>query len=372
MTAKKASNQKKLQPIEFQKKLLNWFEKHGRKDLPWQSNKTPYRVWISEIMLQQTQVSTVIAYFQRFIKKFPDVITLSNAKEDEVLHVWTGLGYYQRARHLHRTAKIICQTYQGHFPDNLTQLETLPGIGRSTAGAILSIAFAKSAAILDGNVKRVLTRLYGITQWPGEKKTAEKLWKIAEKYSPKTKTADYTQAIMDLGATLCKRSKPACTQCPFNQHCIANIKGMTASLPQSKPRKTLPIRMATLLLLLQESHYVLLEKRRTSGVWKGLWSLPEIEGIQDQKTIRKMCLTQFSLSTKKIILGSAFRHTFTHYHLEILPALIVVKKEQSHFIDDQNQLWYNLQQNQAIGMPAPVKSLLNNLKKHGTLDTHSG
>jgi A/G-specific adenine glycosylase len=437
MRIKKTVRPKRLQPIEFQKKLLTWFEKYGRKNLPWQSNKTPYRVWISEIMLQQTQVSTVIDYFQRFIKEFPDVMTLAKAKEDEVLHLWTGLGYYQRARHLHQTAKIIYHTYQGHFPDELAKLEALPGIGKSTAGAILSIAFEKSAAILDGNVKRVLTRLYGIMQWPGEKKTTEKLWKIAEKYTPQIKIADYTQAIMDLGATVCIRNKPACMQCPFNSHCIAHAKGMAARLPHPKPRKTLPTRAATFILLFKKPYYVLLEKRSTSGVWKGLWSLPEISGIQGSKTILKKCLARFHLppenihlsprnvhlssrnvelsskyvdlssrnvelfsknvdlfsrnvklpsknidlssrnvelpsknfhsSSSKVTLGTPFRHTFSHYHLEILPALIVIKNGLSHFIDDQYQMWYNLEQAQSIGMPAPVKSLLDHLKTHGTL-----
>lgn len=361
MTIKKTLN-----PNEFQNKLLNWFKKHGRKDLPWQSNKTPYRVWVSEIMLQQTQVSTVIAYFQRFIERFPDVTTLANAKEDDVLHLWTGLGYYQRARYLHKTAKIICQHYQGHFPNTLAALIELPGIGKSTAGAILSIAFAKSAAILDGNVKRVLTRLHGITEWPGEKNTTEQLWKIAEKYTPKTKTADYAQAIMDLGATLCIRGKPACLKCPFEKHCIAHTKGIAAQLPKSKSRKTLPTRSATFILLFQKPHSILLEKRSKSGVWKGLWSLPEMDGLLDLKTIRKMCLSHFPISIKKITLGTAFRHTFSHYHLEILPALIIVNKP-SQLTDNVDRMWYQLHEDQTIGMPAPVKSLLSQLKTQGTL-----
>src|SRR3990167_8286209 len=206
---------KNLTPKKFQQLLCQWFDTHGRKNLPWQKNKTPYRVWLSEIMLQQTQVSTAIPYFQRFLTRFPTIKSLANASEDEVLHLWTGLGYYSRARNLYHAAKLVVEKHHGKFPDQLEELEKLPGIGRSTAGAILSIAFEKKATILDGNVKRVLTRLYGITEWVGEKKIIEALWKLAEKYTPAFRCADYTQAIMDLGATLCIRGKPACEKCPF-------------------------------------------------------------------------------------------------------------------------------------------------------------
>lgn len=355
------NNKQLISPAKFQQTLLNWFAKHGRKNLPWQHNRTPYRVWISEIMLQQTQVNTVIAYFQRFIERFPDVKTLANAKEDEVLHLWTGLGYYQRARYLHQTAKIICDHYKEKFPCELSQLESLPGIGKSTAGAILSIAFSKSAPILDGNVKRVLTRLHGITEWPGEKKITETLWDIATLYTPQKNTADYTQAIMDLGATLCIRGKPTCDACPFNNYCIAYAKGIAARIPCPKPRKLLPTRTATFIIIFKKPHYVLLEKRSKSGVWKGLWSLPEIDGTCDSKVIRTQCGIRFSLSLGKIVLGNPFRHTFSHYHLDILPARVIIKDESSQIIDDSNYIWYNLKKAQSIGLPAPVKLLLSSL-----------
>ena len=242
---------KLLSPKKFQTQILSWFDQHGRKTLPWQLNKTPYRVWVSEIMLQQTQVSTVIPYFQRFMERFPDVASLAAATEDEVLHLWTGLGYYSRARNLHRTAKIVMEMHQGVFPDELEALEKLAGIGRSTAGAIRPLAFEKKAAILDGNVKRVLTRLHGITEWPGENKVAAQLWSLAEKYSPEQRIADYTQAMMDIGATLCVRGTPRCGDCPFQKFCVAYQQGIAKDLPKKKPSAKIPVRQATLLVFLK-------------------------------------------------------------------------------------------------------------------------
>ncbi len=350
-------------PLEFQQLLLNWFDHFGRRGLPWQQNKTPYRVWISEIMLQQTQVSTVITYFNRFIEHFPTVEKLAAANEDTVLHLWTGLGYYNRARNLHKAAKIITQHSHGKFPDQLNELEKLPGIGRSTAGAILSIAFNQSAAILDGNVKRVLTRLHGITEWPGSKKIEEQLWLLATQYTPVQRTADYTQAIMDLGATLCMRGKPRCTECPFQYFCSAHAQGIEKTLPMTKPRKTLPVRQLTLLILRKEPHLILLEKRAPIGVWASLWSLPEIDGTPSASTIRKLCKQRFQFNVEQLLFGKSFRHTFSHFHLDIVPALLSVKTG-SKIMEDAQQIWYNLQRAQAIGLPAPVKLLLNNLEKN--------
>lgn len=208
-------------PGQFSAAVLDWFDQHGRTDLPWQAEKTPYHTWISEIMLQQTQVATVIPYYQRFVKRFPDVHSLAAAEIDQVLHLWTGLGYYARARNLHKTALIVSQTLEGQFPDTLEGLEQLPGIGRSTAGAILSIATGKRAAILDGNVKRVLARFYAIEGWPGQPAVTRTLWELAERNTPHQRVGDYTQAMMDLGATLCTRSKPGCLLCPLQQDCKA-------------------------------------------------------------------------------------------------------------------------------------------------------
>ncbi len=352
-----------LTPLRFQQLLLNWFDYSGRKDLPWQQDKTPYRVWVSEIMLQQTQVNTVITYFNRFIKHFPTLEKLAAANEDAVLHLWTGLGYYNRARNLQKTAKIIVQHYHGQFPNQLSELEKLPGIGRSTAGAILSIAFNQPATILDGNVKRVLTRLHGITEWPGIKETTEQLWSIAEQYTPMQRTADYTQAIMDLGATLCIRGKPRCLECPYQLDCSAHAQGIEKTLPLSKPRKTLPIRQVTLLILHKRSHLVLLEKRAPAGIWASLWSLPEVNGIPSAAEIRKICKQRFQLQVEQSVLGQSFRHTFSHFHLDIVPALVTVKTTNTKIMEHTQQIWYNLQHPQAVGLPAPVKSLLIHLEK---------
>jgi A/G-specific adenine glycosylase len=350
-----------LSPKKFQNRVLAWFDEHGRKTLPWQYNKTPYRVWVSEIMLQQTQVNTVIPYFERFLQTFPTVEALAAADQDAVLHLWTGLGYYSRARNLHRTAKIILESYAGTFPEDLEELQKLPGIGRSTAGAIRSLAFEKPAAILDGNVKRVITRLHGIMEWPGEKKVHDALWLLAEKYSPSHRVADYTQAMMDIGATLCVRSKPYCSLCPFQKNCLAHALDMTASLPRKKPSLKIPTRQVTLLILQKNSDFVLLEKRSATGIWGGLWSLPEITGTPSLQDVQKICRERFSATVKEFQFGEKFRHTFSHFHLEILPAYLVVTARKSKIMEAEQQIWYNLQQPSALGLPAPIKKLLSRL-----------
>ncbi len=349
----------------FQKTILAWFDRHGRKTLPWQFDKTPYRVWVSEIMLQQTQVSTVIPYFERFMQRFPDIHALANAKEDEVLHLWTGLGYYSRARNLQRTAQQVTQNFNGVLPDNLEQLQLLPGIGRSTAGAILAIAFKKRATILDGNVKRVLTRLFGITDWPGEKKVADRLWEIAEMLSPTERIDDYTQAMMDIGATVCVRGKPVCEKCPLTGICRAKQLGIEKTLPHPKPKKSLPIRQATLLILRHAEH-VVLEKRAPTGIWGGLWSLPELPDFAEENVINAYCRQRLQLPVTEINWGKPFRHTFSHFHLDILPAFITLPHKPAKIMDSEQQIWYNLNQSQTVGLPAPIKKLLRNL----THDSH--
>ncbi len=255
-------------PTDFQQNILTWFDQHGRKDLPWQKDISPYRVWLSEIMLQQTQVTTVIPYFNAFIEKFPDINTLANAPLDEVLHLWSGLGYYARARNLHKTAQLIAEL--GYFPDSLEALNKLPGIGLSTAGAILSIAFNKSHPILDGNVKRVLTRFKAVSGWSGDSGVNKQLWAISAQLTPKQRVADYTQAIMDLGATLCTRNKPKCDACPIKSFCIAKLTDTVALFPAPKPTKFIPTKKLTLLLLRNIDHSILLEKRPPTGIWGGL------------------------------------------------------------------------------------------------------
>lgn len=346
-----------MKTLEIDKILLHWFDKHGRKDLPWQRNKTPYRVWISEIMLQQTQVTTVIPYYERFMQRFPDVQTLANTDEDTVYHYWSGLGYYRRARFLHAAAKKIMVDFAGKFPGTLTELLTLPGIGHSTGGAILAIAFGTKAAILDGNVKRVLTRLHGITEWVDDKK----LWPLAEQYTPEYRVADYTQAIMDLGATLCIRGKPRCELCPFENTCVAHADGIEKLLPITKPRKTIPTREATFLMF-KKDQMVLLEKRAPTGIWAGLWSLPQIEGHASAKEIKTFCKQHYGLTLNDITFNKPFKHTFSHFHLIIMSAVITVVQNQHKIMDDHQQIWYKLNESPLVGIPAPVKLLLDQLE----------
>jgi A/G-specific adenine glycosylase len=346
-----------MDPQQFQTHLLKWFDQHGRKSLPWQQNKTPYRVWISEIMLQQTQVNTVIDYYTRFMQRFPDVTSLAKASQDDVLHAWAGLGYYSRARNLHRAAQIIVQQFHCELPDNLQDLQQLPGIGKSTAGAILSIAFNKPAAILDGNVKRVLTRLHGITSPINEKTIENQLWQLASHYTPVKRVADYTQAMMDLGATLCVRGVPSCSHCPFIKTCQAHEQNIAALLPRKKATRALPVRTATFLIF-QKQTSILLQKRPAKGIWGGLWSLPEILHQPDKKSIQIFCKEHFGL---KIITYEAlkqFRHTFTHFHLDIFPIIIRPKMIR---IDETRQIWYNLKQPSPIGLPKPIQTIVSML-----------
>ncbi|HSW93365.1 MAG TPA: A/G-specific adenine glycosylase [Gammaproteobacteria bacterium] len=352
---------KALLPEEFQQKIIRWFDKHGRKNLPWQLDKTPYRVWVSEVMLQQTQVSTVIPYFERFMQHFPTVDALSKATEDDVLHLWTGLGYYSRARNLHQTAKKIMRDHAGLFPDTLDTLQQLKGIGRSTAGAILALAFQQKATILDGNVKRVLIRFSGITEWSGEKSTLETLWRIAELFTPTKRIADYTQAMMDLGAMICVRGKPLCDVCPLERFCVAKQSGMEKSLPKPKPKKILPVKSATLLVI-RHKETVFLQKRPATGIWGGLWSLPEYAGFIEENSLFERCENEFNLIPQKIVRGVIFRHTFSHYHLDILPIYLKVKATSTRNMTNQDEIWYNPDGQQKIGLPAPVKKIMESGK----------
>ena len=347
-----------LPATQFSKAILQWFDMHGRKHLPWQQNKTPYRVWVSEIMLQQTQVSAVIPYFERFMQRFPDLPSLANASTDDVMHQWAGLGYYSRARNLHRAAQMVMQEFGGKFPDNIDDLQLLPGIGRSTAGAILSIAFQQRATILDGNVKRVLARYLAITD-PIDRTIENTMWETATAFTPKKRSADYTQAIMDLGATLCTRSKPQCPRCPFVVTCRAHAAGIAELLPTKKATRTIPTRTATFLILRTDGK-ILLQKRPPHGIWGGLWSLPEISGEPDKKQIRTLCSNEFHLDVKKFTTLPPFRHTFSHYHLNIHPVIIPAVMP-AKVMECTEQIWYNLNQPEPIGLPKPVQNILRNL-----------
>lgn len=345
---------------DFSQAVLNWFDEHGRHDLPWQQNKTPYRVWVSEIMLQQTQVVTVIDYYQRFMQRFPDVQSLAAAEQDEVLHHWTGLGYYARARNLHKCAQTVVEEYNGAFPQTVEGLESLSGIGRSTAGAVASISMEKHASILDGNVKRVLSRFHAVEGWPGNKKVADEMWLIAERYTPAKRTGDYTQAMMDLGATLCTRSKPQCQICPLQAQCEAYALDRVKEFPFSKPKKEKPIK-STRMLMLEWDGRILLKQQPSSGIWGGLWIFPMMEVAQP--------MVEHELLNHKIQSiheGSVFRHTFSHYHLDIHPVHIKLAKPMD-MIGESKQLWYNLKQPDSVGLAAPVKKLLESLKKGESL-----
>lgn len=346
----------------FSKLILNWFDVHGRKHLPWQRNKTPYRVWISEIMLQQTQVATVIPYFERFMQLFPDVKTLAAAHEDNVLHVWTGLGYYSRARNLHRAAKMVCEKFKGRFPSTVDELQQLPGIGQSTAGAIIALAFNKQATILDGNVKRVLARVHGVCEPINEKVTENRLWSLASQYSPRERIADYTQAMMDMGATVCTRSKPACHKCPLQKKCVAYANNLTAIIPAKKRGKKLPVRSTTFVIFTHDNN-VLLHKRPATGIWGGLYSFPEIAGEASEQMIVDFCKKSFAIGAGKYQTLHSFRHTFTHYHLDIFPITIAIKTLPKKLKESTNHIWYDAKKPATIGLPRPVQMIMKRLLK---------
>lgn len=343
---------------QFSDRLLDWFSQHGRHDLPWQHERTPYRVWVSEIMLQQTQVVTVVPYFNRFIESFPDVAALANAKQDDVLHHWTGLGYYARARNLHKAANIIAEQYAGRLPSNLDGLIKLPGIGRSTAGAILSLASELRHPILDGNVKRVLSRYHGVEGWPGKKEVEATLWSYAEQHTPDKLISSYTQAIMDLGATLCIRRNPDCLHCPLSDDCFALKSGRQHDFPGSKPKSTLPKRETIFAIIENNSGEILLEQRPPSGIWGGLWCFPE---FSTDKTIESSLLEIYGYKIKDKIEFKSFKHTFSHFHLSIKPIHIKLKGQTNRINDAKLSTWLNLDAEQQLGFPAPVVSILKDL-----------
>jgi A/G-specific adenine glycosylase len=337
--------------------LLSWFDRHGRHDLPWQQPRSLYRVWISEIMLQQTQVSTVIPYFERFMQRFPNIGSLADASQDEVLHLWTGLGYYARARNLHKAAQQIREQHQGQFPEDYDAVLALPGIGRSTAGAILAQALDQRHAILDGNVKRVLARYHAITGWPGTRVVENQLWDLAEAATPQQRLADYTQAIMDLGATVCGR-KPDCAICPLMESCQAYAEGNPHSYPTPRPRKTLPVRETRMLILRNARGQLLLEQRPPAGIWGGLWSLPECPLDMDPT---EFCQANLGLELHQAEDGPRLRHTFSHFHLDITTLLARVSPLNQAIMEGRAQVWYNSRRPDARGLPAPVKNLLEEL-----------
>lgn len=331
----------------FSTAVIDWYHAHGRKHLPWQQDAGPYGVWVSEIMLQQTQVSTVIDYYQRFMARFPSVQALAASSIDEVLHHWSGLGYYARGRNLHKAAKLVCEQYGGVFPRSLEGLMTLPGVGRSTAGAILSLGYHEPGVILDGNVKRVLARVHAIDTWPGETKTHQYLWELATQYTPEQEVEAYNQAMMDLGAMLCTRSKPDCHACPVTAYCMAYAQGRTHLLPVSKPKKAVPVRIGAMWVIQREDGAVLLQQRPSPGIWGGLWCFPERDS---------MSLDDFVVSQSRTLDPS--RHTFTHFRWDLSLDWMLVDNPE---INKPDCIWYypgNEMKGRPLGLAAVVKRVL--------------
>ena len=333
-------------PADFARSLIRWQKRAGRHDLPWQQKgrADPYRVWLSEIMLQQTQVATVIPYYRRFLDRFPDLARLAAAPAEDVMALWSGLGYYARARNLQRAAQAIVATHGGRFPHRIEDIEALPGVGRSTAAAIAVFAFGARAAILDGNVKRVLARVFGVDGFPGDKAVEARLWALAESLLPERDLVAYTQGLMDLGATLCTRSSPRCGDCPLAARCVALREGRVAELPTPRARRAVPQRAVRVLVLLDRGR-VLLERRPPRGIWGGLLSLPE---LPSGKVPRRYAGAQPL---------PVVRHAFTHFRLDIAPLVCKVSRCSTAM----DGVWLSLKQLDAAPLPAPIRKILRNL-----------
>jgi A/G-specific adenine glycosylase len=351
----------------FAASLIEWHARQGRHDLPWQLDRTPYRVWVSEIMLQQTQVTTVIPYYERFMAQFPTVSALADSPIDAVLHLWAGLGYYARARNLHRAACRIRDEFNGEFPRTFDGVASLPGIGRSTAGAILALSRAERFPILDGNVKRVLARFFGVVGSTADRAVADKLWKLSEICTPDEHVDIYTQAIMDLGATVCTRHKPLCAYCPVAADCFANLTGRQQDLPS--PRRAAKgsrrSREVFMLVAMRDDGSVLLERRPESGIWGGLWCLPEFETVSAATVYVGHKLMAARAQPEQL---SIVEHAFTHFDLVITP-LLTTCAGKAGVMDTIPTVWYNTREPARIGLPAPIKTLLENLASPTLFDS---
>jgi len=344
----------------FADRVVAWQRQHGRHDLPWQRNRDPYRIWLSEIMLQQTQVATVVGYFERFVARFPDLAALAGASEDDVLALWSGLGYYSRARNLHTAACRIAERYGGHFPDTAEAIGALPGVGRATAAAVAALAFGRRCAILDGNVKRVLARHAGINGWPGDRRIEDALWRHAESLLPEQAIASYTQGMMDLGALLCTRTRPDCMACPVRRDCNAHATGRTHTLPTPRPKKNLPERHVRMLLLLDRGE-LLLEKRPAKGIWGGLWSLPEASEDTDcADHVRE----RYGLVAHSLRELPPLSHGFTHFRLHIRPTLLALAPCTKSL---PGHVWLAPADALDAALPAPVRKLVAELARERPL-----
>ena len=341
---------------DFSGRLITWHRRHGRHDLPWQRTRDPYPVWLSEIMLQQTQVGTVIPYYERFLARFPDTESLARASLEEVLGLWAGLGYYSRARNLHRTARVILDQHGGAFPEQRVALEALPGIGRSTAAAIAAIAFGAHEAILDGNVKRVLARHFAVRGFPGTRAVEKRLWSLAESLLPARGIETYTQALMDLGATVCMRASPACGRCPIASSCVALARGRVETFPARRARRASPVRSVAMPVLLRDGK-VLLEKRPPAGIWGGLWSFPELPVDAD---IGAHCAAQLGCEVDLPVALGPLRHSFTHFTLDIRPFRCDVRRVKTR-AGQPGMAWFTLEQVENGAVPVPVRKVLRTL-----------
>ena len=341
----------------FAPRVLAWSDEHGRTNLPWQRDPTPYRVWVSEIMLQQTQVATVIPYYERFMGRFPDLAALADAPLDDVLGHWSGLGYYARARNLHRCARVVRDHHGGRFPESIETVESLPGIGRSTAGAILSLALGQHHPILDGNVKRVLARAFAVDGWPGRSAVLARLWNLSARVTPPERTARFNQAMMDLGATLCTRSRPDCARCPIAADCRALALGDPARFPGKKPKKATPVRRTIMLAARDAGGALLLERRPPTGIWGGLWSLPEVDSLDDVAARLADCGLEPAGAGESV---ARLRHTFSHYHLDIDVHAVAVRYDAAGVLEGDRLVWYN-GGSPPGGVAAPVARILDSL-----------
>ena len=342
----------------FARKVIVWQLREGRHDLPWQGSRDPYRIWVSEIMLQQTQVAAVIPYFLRFMEKFSDLASLASAPDDDVMRLWAGLGYYARARNLHRAAQQIVEIHGGVFPRDFAAILALPGIGRSTAAAISAFAFGARDAILDGNVKRVFARQFGVEGDVRAKPVEEKLWSLAEQKLPRTKIEIYTQGLMDLGATICTRTQPVCLLCPVRASCVAFNEGRVEELPERSAKRETPHRQTRMLVLISSGE-VLLEKRPPRGIWGGLWCLPELPVEDDVFTLLHQ---RYGLKGRIVLELDRVEHGFTHYSLSIFPVEIAVRRKATD-TPKPGLLWVNLEEADAAAIPAPVKRILRARQK---------
>lgn len=345
----------------FATRIVAWQKVRGRHDLPWQGTRDPYRIWLAEIMLQQTQVATVIPYYLRFLSHFPTIGTLAEAPLDEVLRLWSGLGYYARARNLHRAAEAVVREHGGRFPRSAAEIAAFPGVGRSTAAAVSVFAFGGRQAILDGNVKRVLARYRGVKGFPGDKAVADRLWREAERLLPQRHLQTYTQGLMDLGAGVCTRAAPRCTACPVHADCVAFARGAVGALPAARPRRRRPHKR-TIMLALTCAGEILLEKRPAPGLWGGMWCLPEVARSTD---LQAHCLQRFGAHALGVEKLPTLGHGFTHFTLDIRPLHVRVSALVPHAAEP-GHVWLSLDEARRAAIPVPVRKILAQLQSRET------